>query len=151
VGLGIDLLLAGGLAWAWRGGLLFDERRLLQVALLPLVAVLAAPYALVHELSCWPVTLCLLERYTRQRPLPRALVLLLGTCIWLTADLAVVDPNPSRGADLAALLGLGLAVCLVAVLSTRRDRALMPDQPVAQAGLPTISACPSTSSVTSSS
>ena len=102
----VDSVLLASVAWAWRCGLAPGPSRPLQLALLPLIAVLAAPYALIHELSAWPVSLGLLLQYTRFRSAGRALVLLLGTAVWIAADLGVMEPNGTRGADLAALLGL---------------------------------------------
>ena len=117
--LSIDGLLLGAVVWAWRHGLASDAQRLLQLALLPLVAVLAAPYALIHELSCWPVSFSFLLRYTQGRPAERALVLLLAAAIWVAADLGVMEPNGTRGADFAALLGL--AAIGYIMVSLRRD------------------------------
>lgn len=102
----IDAAMLAAVAWAWRRGLAPGPDRLLQLALLPLVAILAAPYALIHELSAWPVSLGLLLQYTRFRSLSRAIVLALASAIWIAADLGVMDPNPTRGADVAAVLGL---------------------------------------------
>ena len=136
LGLCLAALVLVGVGWAWRGGVLPDDRRLLQVAVLPLASVLVAPYALIHEVSCWPVAFCLLERYTRQRPLARALLLVTAIGVWFTAELAVLEPNATRGADLAALLGLLLVVAII------RDLALTRRPTAAALRVPTIPAWP---------
>jgi hypothetical protein len=54
--------------------------------------------------------------------------------VWLTGALAVLEPNASRGADLAALLGLAVVVWLL------RDLAVTPRRTAAALPLPTMPA-----------
>jgi hypothetical protein len=98
--------------WVWRGGLARDDASLLQIALLPVMALLAAPYALVYELSVWLVAFWLLWRSTQQWPGTRAVLLWLSSGIWLAANLGVAAPLQG-GADIAALLGVVLMAYVV--------------------------------------
>lgn len=94
------------LVYVWRRGLADDEAILLQLAVLPIVSVVAAPYALVYELTLWLVSFWLLWRYTADRPTARAVLLWLTAAVWVAGDIGVGLPS-AGGADIAALLGLG--------------------------------------------
>jgi hypothetical protein len=111
-------------AWVWRRGLSQDQpTRQVQVALLPVVALLAAPYALVYELTLWLVTFWLLWHSTHQR----AVLVGLSAAIWLAGDVGVAAPL-AGGADVAALLGVLLVGWIVWLLraSERSAEALVP-------------------------
>jgi Glycosyltransferase family 87 len=95
----------------WRRGPATDDALLLQLALLPVVSVIAAPYALVYELTSWIVSFWLLWRYTGTRPSARAGLLWLTAAVWVAGNVGVALPL-AGGADVAALLGL----CLVAFI-----------------------------------
>jgi hypothetical protein len=108
-GIALQVVLLVVLLAIWRRGLAEDaDGRLLQFALVPLVAVLAAPYALVYELSAWLASFWLLWRFTDARPADRALLLWLAAPVWACANLGVALPREG-GADLAAIFGLVLA------------------------------------------
>jgi hypothetical protein len=105
-------LMLGAMLYAWRGGPAADDRLLLQLAILPVAAVLVSPYALIYELTPWLVSFWLLWRYTALRSEARAGLLWLVALIWIAADIGVGEPRVG-GADVVALLG----VCLVAYLT----------------------------------
>jgi hypothetical protein len=98
----------GSAVFVWRRGPASDERLLLQLAMLPIVAVIAAPYALVYELAPWLASFWLLWRYTATRPTARAGLLWLAAGVWVSANVGVSEPH-AGGADVAALFGLALA------------------------------------------
>jgi hypothetical protein len=102
------LVVVAATAFIWRRGPATDERLLLQLAVLPIASVIAAPYALIYELMPWLVSLWLLWQYTATRPAARAGLLWLVAGVWLSANIGVADPR-AGGADVAALFGL----CLV--------------------------------------
>ena len=95
----------GCVVYVWRSGPADDDAALLQLALLPVAAIIAAPYALVYELTIWLVSFWLLWRYTVQRPGARAVLLWLTAAIWVAGNIGVALPR-AGGADVAALLGL---------------------------------------------
>jgi hypothetical protein len=97
----------GALLFVWRHGPADGERRLLQLAILPIVAVIAAPYALIYELAPWIVSFWLLWRFTESRKPARAVLLWLVAGTWISANIGVAEPR-AGGADLAAVFGLGL-------------------------------------------
>jgi Glycosyltransferase family 87 len=106
------LLVLGALlvlVYIWRRGPAGDEAILLQLAILPIVSVIASPYALVYELTIWLVSFWLLWRYTATRTTARAMLLWLTAAVWVAGDIGVGLPS-AGGADVAALLGLGAVV-----------------------------------------
>jgi hypothetical protein len=98
-------------AAVWRRGPAADDAILLQLALLPVVSVIVAPYALVFELTTWLVSFWLLWRYTAVRTAGRAGLLWLAAGVWVAGDIGAALPL-AGGADVAALLG----VCVVAFI-----------------------------------
>jgi hypothetical protein len=74
----------------------------------PILAVIAAPYALVHELMLWLAPLWLVVGCQRR---DRAALPWLVAAIWLVADLGVAEPLWGGDAA-AAVLGL-IALWLV--------------------------------------
>jgi MFS family permease len=82
-----------------------DDQRLLQLATLPLAAIVCAPYALIYELTLWLVSFWLVWQYSETRPAARAELLWLTALTWLAADVGVMLPL-TGGADFAALLGV---------------------------------------------
>jgi hypothetical protein len=105
----------------WRRGLRADERVLLQLAIVPVVSVIAAPYALIYELMPWLVSFWLLWDYTETRPAARSGLLWLVAGVWISANLAVGEPR-AGGADVAAFLGL----CLVGYVAWLFHRSVDP-------------------------
>jgi Glycosyltransferase family 87 len=106
------LVVLGLFAAIWRHGPATDDAILLQLAVLPVVSVIVAPYALVFELTTWLVTFWLLWRYTATRVAGRAGLLWLTAGVWAAGDLGVAQPLLG-GADVAALLGM----CVVAFIA----------------------------------
>jgi hypothetical protein len=98
----------------WRHGLAGDDAALLQLAALPIISIICAPYALVHELTAWLASFWLLWEYTRSRPVARTIVVWLAAGVWAAGDVGVVLPL-AGGSDAAALLGLWL-LCILAWL-----------------------------------
>ena len=93
-------------AYVWRAGPAGDDAILLQLAILPIAAVIAAPYALIYELTAWLGSFWLLLRYTRHRPRAQHAP---AVADQRRADRRQSRGRPSRstfGADGAALLGL---------------------------------------------
>lgn len=80
-----------------------------RLALVPILAVVAAPYALVHEMTAWLAAFWLLWPATHDRPAERAVLLWLAAGIWIAGNLGVIVPLNGGGA-FAALLGLALLV-----------------------------------------
>ena len=109
---GISVLAFGTI---WRRGLASDDAVLLQLAALPIVSIICAPYALVHELTAWLASFWLLWEYSRGRPLARAILVWLAAGVWAAGDVGVVIPL-GGGSDVAALLGLWL-LCVLAWLA----------------------------------
>jgi hypothetical protein len=114
---GLVVVTALLLVVIWRRGLLAGDVRLVQLAALPIVAIVAAPYALVHELTMWLASFWLLFVYSATRPGVRAWLWWLTAGIWLAGNGGVVLPV-NHGADVAALLGL-LALASLAWLTKR--------------------------------
>jgi hypothetical protein len=102
----------GAVLFVWRHGPADDERLVLQLAIIPIVAVIAAPYALIYELAPWMVSFWLLWRYTESRTSARAMLLWLVAGTWISANIGVAEPR-AGGADLAAAFGLGLVAFIV--------------------------------------
>ncbi len=106
--------LAIGLMW-WRG-LRNDGRCDLQLAALPIAAVLAAPHALGYELTTWLASAWLLLRYAETRA--SAMPVVIGLCLtgWLTGNIIILTEN-DIGFPWAAVQGvatLGVIVWLYA-------------------------------------
>ena len=91
-----------------------DDARLLQLSVVPIAAIIAAPYALVYELTLWLVSFWLLWCYTATRPTVRIGLLWLVAGVWLTGDMGV-GLVLTGGSDYAALIGL-IAVAWIAWL-----------------------------------
>jgi len=77
----------------------------LQLAALPVIATIGAPYALVHEMTAWLATFWLVYAWSAGSPPARATLLWLTAAIWLAADVGVALPLLG-GAAIAAPLGL---------------------------------------------
>jgi hypothetical protein len=101
----LALAVLGCVVYVWQGGPAQDDAALLQLAILPVAAIIVAPYALVYELTIWLVSFWLLWRYTVARPGARAALLWLTAAIWVAGNIGVALPR-AGGADAAALLGL---------------------------------------------
>lgn len=107
----------------WRRGLATDpQARAVQLASLPIAAVICAPYALVHELTLWLASFWLLFPVASGCPRLRAGLWGLSALIWLAGDIGVVLPT-AHGGDAAALLGL----VALAGLAWARDHVRTPD------------------------
>lgn len=101
----------------WRGGLADTSAvRSLQLASVPIAAVICAPYALVHELTLWLAAFWLVFPLTADSPPLRTGMWALAAAIWLAGDIGVALPS-YHGADAAALLGL----CALLGLALARD------------------------------
>jgi hypothetical protein len=124
VAAGLVLAMLAAFISVWRTGPANDEARLLQLAILPIAAVLAAPYALIYELTLWLAAFWLLWRYTELRPLARSGLLWLTAGVWVAADFGVGYPL-SGGADFAALFGLGLIAFIAWLFHTHPRVALL--------------------------
>jgi hypothetical protein len=107
--------------YVWRRGPAADESLYLQLALVPIVAVICAPYALIYEVTPWLVSFWLVLRYTQGRSVARAGFFWLVGPVWAAASVGVAAPL-AGGADVAALLGLCLAG-FIAWLFARHDAA----------------------------
>lgn len=103
----LALLAVAVAAFMWRDGPRADDALLLQLAVLPVVSVVVAPYALVYELTGWLVAFWLLWRYTENRSAARAGLLWFTSGVWLTGNVGVALPL-AGGADAAAIVGLGI-------------------------------------------
>jgi hypothetical protein len=103
----LGLMAVAAAGFMWRTGARSDDALLLQLAVLPIVSIIVAPYALIYELTSWLATFWLLWRYTENRSGARAGVLWFTSAVWIFGDLGVAVPR-AGGADLAAILGLGL-------------------------------------------
>jgi hypothetical protein len=114
VAAGLVVAALAAFVYVWRTGPARDDALLLQLAMLPIVSVLAAPYALIYELTLWLAAFWLLWRYTESRPVERSGLLWLTAGIWVAANLGVGYPL-TGGADFAALFGLA-AVAFIAWL-----------------------------------
>jgi hypothetical protein len=106
------LLVCALIAWLWWGGLRTDDRRLLQLASLPLGAVLLAPRAYAYELTLWLATAWLVARFVGQSGQLRARFLLLSllSSVWLAAVLITLSGG--AGVPWAALAGVVLLAAL---------------------------------------
>jgi Glycosyltransferase family 87 len=107
----VVIVVLSACIYVWRRGPAQDDLVLVQLALLPVAAIIVAPYALVYELTIWLVSFWLLWRYTVARPGARAALLWLTAAIWVAGDVGVGLPR-AGGADAAALLG----VCAVGLM-----------------------------------
>jgi Glycosyltransferase family 87 len=113
----------------WRRGAATDDAILVQLAALPIVSIICAPYALVHELTAWLASFWLLWEYTRCRPIARAIVLWVTAGVWVAGDTGVVVPL-AGGSDFAALLGLGLLSMLAWLIHCHEpEQATQPNEP----------------------
>jgi hypothetical protein len=97
--------VVGSCIYVWWSGPAQDDAILLQLAILPVAAVVAAPYALIYELTAWLGAFWLLLRYTHHRPRAQRALLWLASAVLIAANLGVAEPH-TFGADAAALLGL---------------------------------------------
>jgi hypothetical protein len=88
-------VLCALVGWLWWGGLRPDPRRHLQLAMLPVAAVLAAPRANTYELTLWLASAWLLLRYARDVPAHRRYVLLALFVGWWGGNLAFIAERGS--------------------------------------------------------
>jgi hypothetical protein len=100
-------LVAVAFVFVWRAGLARDDAVLPQLALLPIVVLLTAPYALAFELTAWLGSFWLLWRFTNHLTKPRAVLVWLSAAAWIGGNVGVMLPLQG-GSDVAALLGLPL-------------------------------------------
>jgi len=84
--LGVYLLLGS----MWRSGLHTDARRHLQLALLPLAAVLSSPHVLAYDGVTWLASAWLLLTFARDVPSARSGVLVLLLVGWWGGNLAAL-------------------------------------------------------------
>lgn len=91
--------------WVWRRGFGAGDARLLQLAMLPIAAVLISPYALIYELTGWFVSFWLLWGYTQHQARWRAGLMWITAGVWVAGNVGVALPL-AGGADAAAVLGL---------------------------------------------
>ena len=112
---GILWLLVAALWW---GGLRPDARRWLQLALLPLAAVLTAARAGPYELATWLASGWLLLRYAGERPGARPVVLVALALGWWGGTLTLLFVF-ERGFEWGALAGL--ALCALVAGQYARD------------------------------
>jgi hypothetical protein len=106
-------LVCAAVASLWWGDPRPDARHLLQLASLPVGAVLLAPRAYAYELTLWLASACLVVRFvTTERRGPHGWLLpgLLGLT-WLAATLNTLSGG--AGVPWAALAGTGLLAALV--------------------------------------
>ncbi|HLZ28641.1 MAG TPA: glycosyltransferase family 87 protein [Chloroflexota bacterium] len=103
--LGVFVLLGS----MWRGGLHTDARRHLQLALLPLAAVLCSPHVLAYDAATWLASAWLLLTFAREVPSARRGVLVLLLVGWWGGNLAAF-PNVNAVAPWGAFTAIfGLA------------------------------------------
>ncbi|MCA1644031.1 MAG: DUF2029 domain-containing protein [Chloroflexi bacterium] len=107
------LLVCTAVAWLWWGGLRTDRGDLLQLAGLPLGAVLLAPRAYAYELTIWLATGWLLLRFVfaAGRAGDGWGLLSVLSLAWLSTLLITLSSG--AGPPWAALAALGLLVILV--------------------------------------
>ena len=108
------LAIEAVLVWLWWRGLRTDSARYLQLAALPIAAVLVAPHALVYELTTWLASAWLLLAYAERRPACRPAVV--GLCLvgWAAANVVTVTER-ELSFPYAAIVGLA-ALGLIAWL-----------------------------------
>jgi hypothetical protein len=97
-------------AWLWRGGLRSDARRWLQLAALPLLAVLASPHALYYEMTTWLASAWLLLQYTEVEPDARGPVRLTLVVGWLLSTIELLPGwnSSTHWGTVAGLVALGV-------------------------------------------
>lgn len=119
------LLLVG---WMWRGGPRPGPAAYLQLAALPVAAVLAAPHSLAYGLAPWLTSGWLLMRYARDMKgaLGDAALGLIALG-WATGNLAVLTEWAS-GLEWGALGGLGLIAGLASLLQATPRQAQNPPE-----------------------
>ena len=111
------------IATVWWRGLRQDARRHLQLALLPIAAITAAPHALGYDLTLWLASAWLLLRYVECRPAARPLVLALSLSGWACANVIVLTEN-ELGFPWAAVHGLATLVAIVWLYASHPREAL---------------------------
>jgi glycosyl transferase family 87 len=99
------------LAWLWWRGLRADPTRWLQLAALPIAAVLVAPHALAYELTTWLASAWLLLKYADARPACRPAVV--GLCLtgWAAANIVTLTER-ALSFPFASAVGVA-ALCLI--------------------------------------
>jgi hypothetical protein len=97
----------GLVAYMWRGGLLRDERRCLQLAALPIAAVIAGARANTYELTVWLATAWLLVRYAAEAPARRGLAIAVVSVGWIGGNLAFLTER-STAFEWGAIAGLAI-------------------------------------------
>jgi hypothetical protein len=110
--------LAIGMMW-WRG-LRADARSSLQLAAVPVAAVLAAPHALGYELTTWLASAWLLLRYAQTRATVQPLVVLLCLSGWVTGNVIILTEN-DIGFPWAAVQGVA-TLCAIGWLYRTHER-----------------------------
>lgn len=108
--------------WLWRGG----ARRWLQLATLPLIAVLASPHALYYEMTTWLASAWLLLRFAEAEPRSRGPIRLTLAAGWLLSTIELL-PGWNSIAHWGALGGL-LMLALITYLFTAPHRLLRGDR-----------------------
>jgi hypothetical protein len=105
----LGVVTASGVAlvigWMWWGGLRSDARRDLQLAAIPIAALLTATRAGTYELTLWLASAWLLVRYTHAVPGHRQVALGLVFVLWWAGDLATLA-EPTTGFEWGPPAGL---------------------------------------------
>ena len=119
--IGIAASAAADLALAvlWWCGLRGDVRKDLQLAAVPVVAVIAAPHALGYDLTLWLASAWLLLRYVNERPEVKPLVWALLLSGWACANVVIVTEN-NLGFPWAAVHGLVTLASVLWLYATHR-------------------------------
>ena len=123
VAVGGGAAIHSSVAAVWWRGLRRDARRHLQLAVLPVAAVTAAPHALGYDLTLWLASAWLLLRYVECRPSARPLVLALSLSGWACANVIVLTEN-ELGFPWAAAHGLAAIVASVWLYASHPREAL---------------------------
>jgi hypothetical protein len=114
--LGLYLLVAAvvyvAVARLWWGGLASEPRRYLQLAALPVAAVILAPHALAYELTMWLATGWLLLRYADTRPSVQPFIRLFCVAGWAVSNIVTLTER-TLGFPWATVVGLAALVTIV--------------------------------------
>jgi hypothetical protein len=114
IGCGIVALV---LASVWLRGLTSDSRQHVQLALLPIAAVLTATHAGTYELTIWLASGWLLIHYARDVPRHRFFALAIVFFGWWGGDLASLAER-TTGFEWGAVAGLAAFIALVCMVRT---------------------------------
>jgi hypothetical protein len=107
------------MARLWWGGVAPEPRRYLQLAALPVAAVILAPHALAYELTTWLATGWLLLRYADTRPSVKPFIRLLCVAGWAVGNIVTLTER-TLGFPWAAVVGL-VALAAIMWLGRRRE------------------------------